>query len=78
MKQFITDTLVRFRKSQITLEKAADRLLVEQTRARTRKAKSNRRLKRLCGALPRECNPAKVRELKADLRQEFDHGDHRS
>ena len=75
MKEFITDTLIQFRKGEITLEQAADRLRAQQLRAQTRKAKSNRRLKSMCGALQGERDPAKIRELKAGLRHEFYDGD---
>ena len=53
------------------LEEAPERKAKNQTR----KAKSNRRLKSLCSALQRERNPAKVREIKDRLSQEFYHGD---
>lgn len=39
-----------------------------------RKAKSNRRLKGLCGALQREPNAGKAREFKRALRDEFYQG----
>lgn len=73
MKQFITEVLTEFQKGRISLEEAADRLLTEK--ALDRKVKSNRRLKSLSGALQRERNPAKVRELKSRLSHEFYHGD---
>ena len=41
----------------------------------TLKEKSNRRLNRLCSALQRERNPAKIREIKDKLSQEFYFGD---
>ena len=63
MKQFITDTLIEFQRGRLTLEEAANRLLRERTESKDRKARSNRRLKALCGALQRERDPAKVREL---------------
>ena len=74
MKQNITDTLIQFRKGRLTLQQATDRLLAEKKRENTRKTKSNRRLKSLCGALQRERNPARIRELKANLRHEFSRG----
>ena len=73
MKQFITEVLTQFQAGRIGLEEATDRLLAEQ--AQDRKAKSNRRLKSLSSALQRERNPAKVRDLKNRLTQEFYHGD---
>ena len=75
MKEFITDTLIKFQKGQLTLQQAADRLLTEKIHGESRKAKSNRRLKNLCGALQRERNAAKARELKRSLRHEFYYGD---
>src|SRR5437870_1886097 len=73
MKQFITEVLTQFQKGQITLQEAAHRLITEKRQ--DRKAKSNRRLKSLCGALQRERNPAKVREFKNRLSHEFYHGE---
>jgi hypothetical protein len=75
MKQFITDTLIEFQRGHLTLEEAADRLLSEKTESKARKAKSNRRLKTLCAELQRVRDPAKVREIKNRLSQEFYHGD---
>ncbi|SPE59549.1 hypothetical protein SBV1_3300003 [Verrucomicrobia bacterium] len=75
VKEFITETLMNFKKGEITLEQAADRLLTRRIDGPSRKAKSNRRLKNLCGALRRERNTAKIRELKRALRQEFYYGD---
>ena len=74
MKQFITQTLTQFQNGQISLQQAADRLLAEKIPAQA-KAKSNRRLKSLCGALQRERNPAKIREIKNRLSHEFYFGD---
>jgi hypothetical protein len=75
MKEFITDVLTQFQKGRITLEEAADRLLSETSPNQSQKVKSDRRLKNLCSALQRERNPAKIRELKNRLSQEFYHGD---
>lgn len=75
MKEFITDVLSRFQKGRITLEEATERLLAEAETNRNRKETSNRRLKSLCSALQREQNPARIRELKTKLSQEFYHGD---
>src|SRR5438876_7236106 len=75
MKQFITDTLIEFQRGRLTLEEAANRLLRERTESKDRKARSNRRLKAICGALQRERDPTKVRELKSKLSREFYHGD---
>jgi hypothetical protein len=47
----------------------------EKTESKARKARSNRRLKTLCSALQRKRDPAKVRELKGKLGQEFFRGD---
>ncbi len=77
MREFITDTLIKFQKGRITLQQAADRLFTEKIHSRARKAKSNRRLKSLRGALQRERNAAKVRELKRTLRHEFYYADQR-
>ena len=73
MKQLVTEVLTQFQKGQITLQEATDRLITEK--AQDRKAKSNRRLKNLCTALQRERNPAKVREIKNRLSDEFYDGD---
>lgn len=35
MKEFITDTLIKFHQGQITLQQAVDRLFIEQTNKRT-------------------------------------------
>jgi hypothetical protein len=75
MKQFITDVLTEFQKGQITLEEAADRLLIETRQDKSRRAGSDRRLKTLCSALQREQSPAKIRELKERLSHEFYNGD---
>ena|SRR5687768_4296864 len=75
VKEFITDVLTQFKKGRVTLEEAADRLLIETTTNGGQKSKSNRRLKSLCNALQREENPAGFRELKTKLSQEFYHGD---
>ena len=75
MKQFITDILTQFRKREITLQEAVDRLLTEKAQNQARKVKSNRRLKSLCSALQQERNPAKVREIKNRLSHEFYYGD---
>jgi len=75
MKQFITDILTQFQKGQLTLQEAADRLLTDKIQGQTRKAKSNRRLKSLCTALQKERDPAKVREIKNRLSDEFYYGD---
>ena len=74
MKELITDVLTEFQKGRITLEEAADRLLTETRTIRNEKARSNRRLKSLCSALQRERNPARIREIKSKLNQEFYHG----
>ena len=74
-KERITETLIKFQKGQLTLKQAAARLFTGTRQAGVRKAKSNRRLKSLCGALQRERNAARVRELKRSLRQEFYSGD---
>ena len=72
MKEFILDVFAQFQNGRLTLEEAAARLLTEK---QDRKSKSNRWLKNLCGALPGERNPAKVRALKNRLPDEFYHGD---
>jgi hypothetical protein len=51
------------------------RLVFEKEQEQARKEQSNRRLNRLCGALQRERDPAKIREIKAKLSQEFYFGD---
>ena len=75
MKQFIAAILTQFQKGELTLQQATHRLLAEQTRNQVRKSKSNRRLRTLCSALQKEQSPAKIRELKNRLSQEFYHGD---
>ena len=75
MKQVVTDILTRFQKGQITLQEAADRLITEKIEDESRKEKSNRRLKSLSGALQRERNPVKIREIKDRLSHEFYCGD---
>jgi hypothetical protein len=61
-------------KGWVTLEEAADCLLIEASAHRRQKAKSNRRLKTLCSALQQEQNLARIREIKIKLSQEFYHG----
>ena len=78
MKEFITDTLIKFQKGRLTLREATERLATRTARDQSGKAKSNRRLKNLCGALRRESNAAKVGELKRSLRREFYYGDRAS
>ena len=75
MKQFITEVLTDFQKGRLTLEEAADRLLTEKAEVQSRKTNSNRRLKNLCSNLQREKSPAKIRDLKKQLSEEFYNGD---
>jgi hypothetical protein len=51
------------------------RLVFATAQEQIRKEQSNRRLNRLCSALQRERNPAKIREIKDKLSQEFYFGD---